>query len=743
MKKIFSIPVILITVALFQGCSKPSEQAGKPSNRMPLEFTGEYFTSGGKPLYLISGEFHYFRVPRSDWRSRMQLLKQAGGNCIATYIPWLIHEPTEGRFTFTGADMRDLEGFLKTAAEEGLYVIARPGPYQYSELLYDGLPQWLTEKYPQLRAKNIEGNDFRRASLSYMHPLFLEKVEKWFDAVCPIIRKYTILNGGPIAMVQLDNEVMGIHVWNGSLDYNPETMGFGKEDGRYSSFLKNKYLTIDSVNNAYETSFKNFAAVTPLPVIPYTSVSDIRRIKDYADFYFDLHAGYLAKLAFMVRRHDIRVPLSHNSANPDMNGMLKETVEKLGNKKFLLGTDNYYTLDQTWRQNNPTPQYAARTLLSLEMLRVWGYPPMVCELPAGSLSSWPPVTATDARACYWMHMAYGMKGFNLYIFTGGINPPGLGTTTDLYDYGAPVGPAGEIRPHYAVIKEIGGFIRKNPWFIQAERINDCWIGLNYDYSRAYHYMFKRGNFLFNNAEAWNMMTTGALTTALCANMSPAFLNLDSNNWTDDISRPLIVVSSDCMSKKIQQTLIAFIKKGGNLMITPVIPYLDENFNPCTDLLEYLGNPVIRHLSQVAFPRINVQQVKNIMSADAFYAVNIPPDAMILGKDDVTQNTICYKYSIKNAGTVIFLGINWLHAQQEHINMLSYLLEELGMDQRIICDNPSVWTSLRVSGDKHILFLMNLMSSPMEATVDCKIEGKLFKAGIHKLKAMEVKYVLVK
>ncbi|MCL5996985.1 MAG: beta-galactosidase, partial [Chloroflexi bacterium] len=136
----------------------------------PITFDKDCYRIDGQPVYLYSGEFHYFRVPRADWRRRMQLFKEAGGNCIATYVPWLIHEPQEGNIVFGNVPpYRDLEGFLQTAREVGLYVIARPGPYQYSELKYDGLPGWLCENYPQLRAHTVDGKPFRTSSISYLH----------------------------------------------------------------------------------------------------------------------------------------------------------------------------------------------------------------------------------------------------------------------------------------------------------------------------------------------------------------------------------------------------------------------------------------------------------------------------------------------------------------------------------------------------------------------------------------------
>ena len=97
---------------------------------MTLSFDFQSLILNGERRFLFSGEMHYFRVPRADWRRRMRLWKESGGNFIATYVPWLIHEPEEGTILFGDRSERDLAGFLETAAEEGLPVMLRPGPYQ-------------------------------------------------------------------------------------------------------------------------------------------------------------------------------------------------------------------------------------------------------------------------------------------------------------------------------------------------------------------------------------------------------------------------------------------------------------------------------------------------------------------------------------------------------------------------------------------------------------------------------------
>ena len=125
---------------------------------------GTSYFIDGKPVFLVSGEFHYFRVPQADWRRRLELFKAAGGNAVATYIPWILHEPTEGDIRFGDTPTRDLEGFLRLCRELEIFVTCRPGPYQYSEMKYDGLPGWLCDNYPEIQARNVDGNTFRNSS---------------------------------------------------------------------------------------------------------------------------------------------------------------------------------------------------------------------------------------------------------------------------------------------------------------------------------------------------------------------------------------------------------------------------------------------------------------------------------------------------------------------------------------------------------------------------------------------------
>ncbi|KAL3191804.1 hypothetical protein MRX96_059538 [Rhipicephalus microplus] len=156
-----------------------------------VDYGNNQFLKDGQPFRYVSGSMHYFRVHRSYWRDRMVKMRMAGLNALQTYVEWSSHEPEPGKFNFDAG--YDLEAFLATAADVGLLVILRPGPYICSERDNGGLPYWLRRLDPQVRC--------RSSGASYM-----EAVARWLDVLLPRVQPYMYENGGPIITVQVENE---------------------------------------------------------------------------------------------------------------------------------------------------------------------------------------------------------------------------------------------------------------------------------------------------------------------------------------------------------------------------------------------------------------------------------------------------------------------------------------------------------------------------------------------------------
>ena len=716
-KTYFSIFLALLALVVFSSFENNPFKAEIGNKKFqPISFTKQYYVIDGKPSYLYSGEFHYFRVPKKDWRRRMELFKEAGGNCLATYVPWIIHEPEEGNVLFGDTDIRDLELFIQTAKEVGLYLIIKPGPFQYSELRNNGVPEWLTAKYPEIRAQNFDGS--YRDVISYVHPLFLEKTGKWLDRVCTIFAKYTTDKGGPIAFIQLDNECDGMQLWSGGMDYNKVSMGFGEPNGRYTLFLKNKYGTIEKLNSAYKTTYSEFTKVEPIDYRTASNVFDLRKAKDYTDFYFSTIADYFQALKGMIQKAGIHVILDHNAYNTNASSHYLEAVNRLGNEQFLLGIDHYYNLGQTWAPvNNPDPQWAIRVFQSLETLRLLGYPPTVFEFPAGSLSDWPPITPRDVEAAYMMHLGYGLKGSNYYIYTGGPNPLKYGLTSDDYGYNAAITSDGQIAPLYETEKKLGQFIKENPWYYNSERVKDCRIAYDLKISRSSEYWKGKSGFLVTDPEVYTLSQKGMINTLFCGSYSPTLCNLESDGWMADITTPLIVLSSSCMSESSQRRVINFLKSGGKVLLCPVIPDYNENFEPCTILKEFLGSPKIE-LNKKDNQRISFNTVKNVISnTENFVTVTLPAKAKIIGSDENNHLPVSWEMDTEGKGKIIYLGFNWFHQMKEHIQMMDEVLNRLEIKQVLKCSNPNLFTSLRTNGEKTVLFVMNLYTSPMTGEIE--------------------------
>ena len=151
---------------------------------------GNDFLLDGKPFRILSGALHYFRVPRFYWDDRLYKARAMGLNTIETYVAWNLHEPCPGEFHFE--DQLDIVAFIEAAARQELKVILRPGPFICSEWEFGGLPAWLL-KDPQMR-------------LRCAYPPYLQAVDRFFDALIPRITPLQITRGGPIIMVQIENE---------------------------------------------------------------------------------------------------------------------------------------------------------------------------------------------------------------------------------------------------------------------------------------------------------------------------------------------------------------------------------------------------------------------------------------------------------------------------------------------------------------------------------------------------------
>ena len=149
------------------------------------------FMLDGKPFRIISGEMHPARSPREYWKQRIDMARAMGCNTIAVYVFWNYQEVAPGQFDFR-TDNHDVAAFIRLCQQEGMWVLLRPGPYVCAEWDWGGLPVWML-KIPDIRIR-------------CMDPRYMAEVEQYVHRLAAEIRPLQCVEGGPILMVQVENE---------------------------------------------------------------------------------------------------------------------------------------------------------------------------------------------------------------------------------------------------------------------------------------------------------------------------------------------------------------------------------------------------------------------------------------------------------------------------------------------------------------------------------------------------------
>ncbi|GIM95902.1 beta-galactosidase [Paractinoplanes toevensis] len=178
--------ILLVLALIISGFAGPVSAAGKHT----VTYDKYSVMVDGERVLLQAAEFHYFRLPSPDlWRDILEKEKAAGFNGISVYFSWAFHSPAPGQYDFTG--VRDVDRLLRIAAEVGLYVIARPGPYINAETTGGGFPGWL---------KTVPG----RARSSA--PGYTAAYHEWLARINPIIARHQVTRGGSVLLYNVENE---------------------------------------------------------------------------------------------------------------------------------------------------------------------------------------------------------------------------------------------------------------------------------------------------------------------------------------------------------------------------------------------------------------------------------------------------------------------------------------------------------------------------------------------------------
>jgi beta-galactosidase GanA len=158
---------------------------------------------------VFSGEFHPYRLPVPDlWLDVFQKVKALGFNAVSFYVHWALLEGQPGHYTADGVFA--FEPFFDAAQKAGIYLVARPGPVS---LIFVILDSWLTES--QYINAESSGGGFPgwlqriKGQLRTRAPDYLAATDNYMANIGATIAKAQITNGGPVILVQPENEYTG------------------------------------------------------------------------------------------------------------------------------------------------------------------------------------------------------------------------------------------------------------------------------------------------------------------------------------------------------------------------------------------------------------------------------------------------------------------------------------------------------------------------------------------------------
>lgn len=662
---------------------------------------GHYWLND-KPLMLQAGEFHYFRTPVDQWAHRLGLLKQAGFNTVAAYIPWLWHQPEPGVSDVDGHThpMRDLAGFLDLATSMGFFIIARPGPYIMAETINEGIPPWVFEQYPQVAFVGQDGKP--QNVVSYLHPDFLKCVEGWYQAVFKVLTPRQITRGGKIIMTQLDNE-MGMIQWvRNLLDTNPDTLA------RFAASLSETYG--DRLAERYPTAnlpdFLREQFTQPQP--PHAT----NVVEDYRCFYRRYLRDYTMTIWQMAKAQGMdTVPVAniHGFGN--------------GGKTFPIGLSQLVEVMEIEGMVSATDVYPIfigegnihHLLLVNEMTKALQNPEQALfsiEFQAGGNQDFSGAQSSlydlHSRLC----ISCGMRAINHYLFFDGENDPVL-SPTKRHNWGHPVRKDGTLRGQYArysklsnALKAYGeALVRSRPKTVTTIGflIDQYMTEINNSYTRpAADILTHQRDVVLFDFIARGLALTHRPFDAL--ELTSANLNAART--------PLLWVFLDKQCDAvIQQKLVYYVEQGGKLIIAGRLP--EETFNhvPCTVLRDALG-------------------VKGIDSAPPFTPANI----RVFGYDDVPVSfletyvgsfgevfatsadgkTAGFIKQVGKGSVLMFgaaLGANTL----EDIDLVDQMATLMGCAPLV---TMSEWADVRLSEGENgsFLFVSNYQDDPVETTI---------------------------
>ncbi len=384
-----------------------------------VKLVPEGLALGDQIVPLYAGCVHYWRLEPQHWASCLKALRELGLCLVDIYVPWSVHETAPGQFEFGQRDpQRDVVAFLRLAQELGLWAIVRPGPHINAELTFFGIPErviWDAE----CQARSPRGNPVLLPCPpqafpvpSYASEAYAEQVEIFFERLGPLLGPL-LYPDGPIVLLQIDNE--GALYFRDAVydqDYHPDAVT------KFRAFMNTRYETDDALREAYGESVAgrsqadealSLVSVSPPIRFDADSAQCLPPHLDWAHFQETLIADGLKRFSNGLAQAGLSgIPTMHNFPVAEHTTPLN--AQLICQAVDMVGLDYYGRAGPQARRDisRRTGQLAVQCAAA-------SHPPYSCEMGAGFPPFFPPLSEQDSAFTVLAALAYGLRGFNIYM----------------------------------------------------------------------------------------------------------------------------------------------------------------------------------------------------------------------------------------------------------------------------------------------------------------------------------------
>lgn len=535
---------------------------------------------GDKVVPLYCGAVHYFRLKRAMWRNALEQTRALGLPIVETYVPWGVHELSEGLFDFGQHDPAlDLLAFLDLAHEVGLYVFLRPGPNVNAELAYFGLPRRVVMD-PRSQAESPRGQSvplpvppraFPVPSYASRH--FRAEANQWLRAVGQLVASRCWPNG-PIVLAQVDNEAA---LYFRDAPYDSDYHDDSLVDFRQG--LRARYVEPAVISEVYRTDIESFESVKPPSRFNATTGRELPPYLDWVEHQQDLLVRGVGAFAQTMKETGFAgIPLVHNL--PMGEGGLPASLSAIGQTVDLVGLDYYHGRDGLEAVRRRTQRLVGCAT-----------PAFAPELGVGAPPWFPLRRDGDSGAAALTACAFGLRGFNLYM-----------TVDRDRWYGAPLDADGSPRPLAKNVKRLMAALERTEHHAlrQKAQVALCIPTEYVRLSRAMHALgaltpsaldvsgvpptsgcrsdplgFERPIQL-----AWHALLM-RLDEALCDEHVP-FIYVEGESELEAHPELKVVITPtyEFADRARWQRLSRFAERGGKVIYGPRLPELDERMGLC-------------------------------------------------------------------------------------------------------------------------------------------------------------------